>query len=221
MLLERDGTLNSCYDLVSLYFGEEMYENGFATLDSIPIKYDLTGPQMAQYNHMEQLFEMIYQVDTSQLKIASLDSTQILSLINMSAQDATLPGAYARDLLIMGGHLDYDEPIIDPGTLKVSKVWKRDDPSTIRSSDYLLKVYPNPSNSYFIVEYRQLKGINGSGKTSIVIADIYGKEIMDLQADRYYDQVIVPTCGFSSGSYFVALKVDGSVKKTVKISVVK
>ncbi len=221
MLLRQDGTLNSCYDLVSLYFGEEMYETGFAVLDSIPFKYNLTGSQMVQYNQMEQLFEIMYQVDTSQIKTGSLDSIQIQTLMGMAVQDAALPGAYARDLLIMGGQLDYDEPIIDPGTLKVSKVWKHDDPSTIKSSDYLLKVYPNPSNGYFIVEYRQLKGIKGSAETSIVIADISGKEIKELPADRYYDQVVVTTSGFSSGNYFVALKVDGAIKKTVKISVVK
>ena len=220
MLLQQDGTLNSCYDLVSLYFGDEMYETGFATIDSIPVKYDLTGSQVVQHNQMEQLFEIIYKVDTSQLKVGTLDSIQIQTLINMSFQDANLPGAYARDLLIMGGHLDYEEPIIDPGILKASKDWKHNDPSTIKSSEYLLKVYPNPSKTYFIVEYRQLKGINGSGKTSIVVTDIYGKEIMEIPADRYYDQVVVRTNMFSSGSYFVALKVDGAVKKAIKVSVV-
>ncbi len=220
MLLQKVGTLNSCYDLVSLYFGDEMYQTGFATLDSIPVKYELPGSQMVQHNQLEQLFEIIYKVDTSQLKVGSLDSIQIQTLMNMSIQDVTLSGAYARDLLVAGDLIDYHEPIIDPGTLKVSKVWKHNDPSTIKSSDYLLKVYPNPSNTYFIVEYRQVKGIYGSGKTTIVVSDIYGKEIMKMPADRYYDQVVVTTNGFSSGSYFVVLKVDGAVKKTVKVSVV-
>jgi hypothetical protein len=170
---------------------------------------------------MEQLFEIIYKVDTSQLKVGALDSIQIQTLINMSFQDANLPGAYARDLLVMGNLIDYHEPIIDPGTLKVSKKWDRPDPSTVKNSEYLLKVYPNPAKNYFIIEYRLLMGDNDTKKASIAFVDINGKEKITLQLDRYYNQVVVPVTEFPSASYFVEFKVDGVIRRTVKVSVVK
>lgn len=220
-LLNKDGSLSSQYDLIALYYRKGMYSMGNTILANIPTNYALTDNELLVYNKYVSLFPLIYQVTTNPNGIESLDSIQLALMGTLAVDDKALPGAYARNLMIKTGHLQYEEPILIGSTEKASKKWKLDDPSHSNYKDYSLRVYPNPASNYFIVEYRTETELNPGTTLVVTLTDMKGHELLSFIPKRKFDQVVVPTDNFSSGSFVVSLKINGKQKEQVKLIISK
>ena len=82
------------------------------------------------------------------------DSSQAVTLRQITADNCFFPGPWARNILIASSLLDYNEPIVNESTLKVSRKEKYHWTHS-RTIAAEMKVFPNPAEDYIIVEYAQ------------------------------------------------------------------
>ena len=150
-----------------------------------------------------------------------LDSNQVIVLNNLAQNDNDLPGAYARNLLVMNGHLQYHEPIILPTSLKDERKRHDIDPSHSDYKNYWLKIYPNPAKYSFTAEYRTIKEKSSNSDIIVSITDLNGHEVNAYPANRNFDQITISTENLADGEYFVLLKVNGKPVDHVKLTVNK
>ncbi len=220
-IVSEENTLMSRYDLVSLYYKKGMFETGNALLNNIPSIFQLTGDQQTIHDMYVALFPIIQQIVIDSNGLGSVDSMQVATLSVLAQNDQYAPGAYARNILIKKGVLQYQEPILIATNLKETRRWKLNDPSHGSYDEFMLKIYPNPAKGYFVVEYRAAKETNQKGSLSVTLTTIAGKEVMNFSAGRNYDQIAVPTDNLPSGSYIVSLKWNGRTIDHVKLIISK
>nr|NQU92402.1 T9SS type A sorting domain-containing protein [Bacteroidota bacterium] len=79
-----------------------------------------------------------------------------------------------------------------------------------------LEVYPNPSKDFVILGYRFDKETAGT----IEIRDVTGQTMQSIPFAGIQDQVTVMTRTWTTGIYMISLVIDGTVKETVKFTLV-
>ena len=144
------------------------------------------------------------------------DSTHIQSLVNISDNYQTLPEVYAMNILIHEGVFIYDEPVYFPDYFKsISAFGERE---TTFDEENILKVFPNPAGTYFIVEHnlKQYKGV-----FKLIVSDMHGKTIDEHYLDSEQNQQLIPTLIYPSGIYLIQLYVNGILQETEKLSISK
>jgi len=221
-LLKRDGSLNSTYDLVSLWFDQKQYDSVYSLLNQIPAVYSLSPQEEESHARFTSLYPILHQVDTSVAGINSLTSSQVATLTSMAGNDLDLPGAYARNLLIMKGSLAYEEPIIFPtANTKASLIRHSYNPSLTNHEKSFIRVFPNPAKNYFIVEYLMEKKEGGNGNSWLTLYDLNGRVILNHSARKGFDQLVVPTGDIPAGNYLLRLTRDGALLDKVKLTIMK
>jgi len=165
--------------------------------------------------------ELVFTIQMSTPLEESIDSSQIATLQTLAIHTKTLPGAYARNILIKKGALQYEEPVLLATTLKQTKKWQSNDPSHGNYQEFFLKVYPNPANHYFIVEYRTERDVKPGSVIFVTVTDISGHEVLNFLVKRNFDQVVVPTDNLPAGTYIISLKLNGKQKDQVKLIINK
>lgn len=203
----------SKYRLAFHYLKERDSTTLFATLDLIPIEFDLTLNEMDLHDQYEALFDVLWQTNDP---VYGIDSTQLQSLMDISENSRTIPGIYALNMLIQDGVVFYDEPVYFPDYFKSVTTYGEWD-STIDKEDFL-KVFPNPAGAYFIVEHnlKQYEGV-----FMIVVTDMLGKAIDSHYLRSEQNQQVISTFDYTSGMYLVQLIVNGVHKETEKLSISK
>ena len=216
-LVNSVGSLGSRYELAWLYNSKSMFVESNSVLNLIPQQFTLKPDELECHSKFVFLNSIMQQLISDSLGLQSLDSLQINELSEISADDRNLVGAYARNLLNITGHLQYNEPIILPESTTKS-AWRRNFTSGTLSSDpYFLSVFPNPATSYFTVEYSINKALPQGASVSIVVTDISGHPLKMFVRTKLYDQIIIPTRELLSGTYLLSLKTGGVTRKTVKL----
>ena|ERR1700722_19713936 len=78
--------------------------------------------------------------------------------------------------------------------------------STVTTENSKLKIYPNPTNDYSVIEASS----NCPGNINIALYDLSGEKIQTIFDGKLIGQrkLICPTSQLSSGMYFVALQTD-------------
>jgi len=88
--------------------------------------------------------------------------------------------------------------------------------STQNSKDNKFKVYPNPANNYFIVEYKlESKELN----SEIQIINNLGKIIKIIKLDKRIGEEVIDTKSLSSGIYMINLYINGKIIDSQKLSI--
>ncbi|MBC8320170.1 MAG: T9SS type A sorting domain-containing protein [Bacteroidetes bacterium] len=194
-----------------------LYQNDsigvFNTLDNILVELDLTLHEEDVHQQYEDFFDVLWQTHCNTIGI---DSTNIQSLLDISEDYSALPGVYAMNILIHEGELVYNEPVYFPDYFKsvsAFRTWK----DTYATED-VIKVFPNPAGTYFIVEHN-LTGYEGEFK--IVVSDIHGKTVGSYKINSAQNQQVISTLNYPSGIYLVQLYVNGVLKETEKLSISK
>jgi len=82
----------------------------------------------------------------------------------------------------------------------------------------IVDIYPNPASANATLEYSLARG---SGSASIVVRNLLGAEIMDLQLKGATGKAIFPVNSMKNGVYFYSLVVDGQIQSTQKLVVNK
>ena len=82
----------------------------------------------------------------------------------------------------------------------------------------IIDIYPNPAITNATVEYSLARG---SRSASIVVRNLLGAEIMDIQLKGSTGTAILPVHNMDNGVYFYSLVVDGQVRSAQKLVVKK
>ncbi|MDP1624097.1 MAG: T9SS type A sorting domain-containing protein [Bacteroidales bacterium] len=147
-----------------------------------------------------------------------MDSTDIQTLISITTSGQGQVSAFARNLLLAAGKTTYTEPIFLPESgLRSSK---RDKYRGVKThfKENVLKVYPNPAKTHFIVEYHLL---DIGKKCCIEINDIMGKTLKIIPITIAEDQKIIPVNTMSQGVYVVTLKNYGKSIQQAKVTLIR
>jgi hypothetical protein len=121
----------------------------------------------------------------------------------------------------MINNIQYDEPIILPG-LVTKPAWKpNNNTSYLYNELYYLKVFPNPANTYYIIEYQVNTALLPEEVISLLVINQLGHPVRYFERKYKYDQITVSTKDLPPGIYFVALKIGQTTVKTRKIVITR
>lgn len=217
-LLQNEEAIQEKYRLAFLYLQLHDSLQAEATLDDIPDSYELTDEQLAIHGYYLELFDLLRELEIDSLSILKPDSIQISTLQTLALNDAYLPGVFARNILLVNGLIEYQEPVVLPDPLKSAEVRKdygKMNVNPVTGASRLL-IYPNPSNQYIIVEFH----LDNDGMESYIdILDASSIKVGEMQLHGSQNQVVVPVNNLKPGLYLVRLMVDQRVIESKKVAV--
>jgi len=216
-LCSYKNTPGSYYDLATWFHNKGQNFKSDSILNLIPMVFPLTNKQQENHQAYIELFNIAAEIVADTTGVFNVDSVRASALQAIVNTNNDIPGAWARNTLIAAGKITYQEPIILPdSSLKSTKRDKYTGAKHAKTS-LKLKVYPNPANDYFIVEY-QLK--NNLSRGTINILDVTGTLMKSYVVSDKINQVIIPTIDLMTGFYLVTLDIEGIRVESGKINVI-
>jgi len=183
-------------------------------LNETPSVFSLDAGQMNTHARYVGLFEVLVRL---QADSTWLDSTLTASLHTLSQQDDDEPGIYARNLLIKYGLIAYVEPVYLPEFFKRSRTWDKPGHAIPQKISYL-KVFPNPANTYIIIEY-DLCGINRPAL--LKMTDLAGRNMATLSINDSRNQQVFDVSNFNSGVYLIGLIQNDQMIDIHKVTLIR
>jgi hypothetical protein len=216
-LYETDYWLSSHYMLMQYYLDRLDYLSAGGILQNIPSQFNLTERQTSVYQKYLTLLTLYPQMYNDTLGYLAPDSVQTIALQLLAADDNDFPGAFARNLLIASGFLDYQEPIVSESMLKSSRKGRYQWTNS-RPISSVLKVFPNPAKDIIIAEYKTNNILN---KALIIITDAKGSFIRSYKLIKNENQLIIPVENLPSGLYLIQLHVNGKLKESRRVAIIR
>jgi len=210
--LNTESSLKAKYNLIYWYIENEDFISASNVLQAIPASFDLTSTESLKHQKTTTLLQLLDQLTNDSLGFICPDSVQSAALLQLIANVDDLPGNFARNILLAGNLISYEEPVVIGTTLKHSK-W----PNRVRktqTNESFVKIYPNPCRDYFIVEYLN-EDYNLSG--FLELKDLSGRTILTSQFLPGYDQTIIPLLGLRPCIYFLYYQNSNGIKNVYKI----
>jgi len=210
-VLESTEQLKAMYETAFLCLSKKDTVSANSILNIIPQQFNLNAPLQ---NEHESYLELFYVLHNLQADSCIIDSALIQRLFDLTNYENSLPGIYSRNLLESKNLLFYDETVYlaNIPTKGYSIVSSNKDNEEAKSP--YLEIFPNPSNSFFIIKY-DLREFNSVG--TILISDQAGKIIKMFSINDRQNQKIVETSTLSSGMYLVSLYVNDKLKANAKL----
>jgi hypothetical protein len=200
-----------------LAFCKLNYEDSTEVIDilnNIPIDYDLTPNQSNTYEYYLDLFDMLVAMHADSVRI---DSTSYPELISFMDETNEIPGIYARNILVINNIIAYSEPVYLPTILKNEPIKEKKQDKNYNYGTFL-KVYPNPVNSYVIIEYNLEKL---ETKANLSITDANGKKLYHMNINDRRNQFILDTRTYSAGIYLIRLLSDNTLIENQKFIIAR
>ena len=216
-LYQSDNRLSTSYLLAQYYLDHLNFSQAVNILQNIPSQFELNERQTEIYETSLALVILLPKMFIDTLGYLVPDGVQTAALEQLVGNGVYFSNAWSRNILIACGLLNYDEPIVFTNQVKSSR---RDQYHWLSSGSNTLKfrVYPNPVKEFFIVEYRKNDPMD---KAKIEIFDINGKDIRSVPLLKNDNLQVISALGLSSGTYLIQLNVNGKVKESRKIFVVR
>jgi len=215
-LFENETDLDAKYRLGFLYSGNDRYEQGLNVINSISGAFDLNNTQEEEYQSMNGYFSLLEALcDSSDL--TNPDSLMLSSLYDIYINGNGLAVQYARNILLALNEIEYEEPIILPFPYKTGKQEGFNAPDVTCEKSHLLIIYPNPSNSYLIIEYEFEKQPENA---LVVISEAGGKRIKTVHLNKQIDQKLLDIRDFKQGMYIATLFVNRITRESVKFTII-
>ncbi len=205
------------YALAFEYLNKYDSANAIATIDSIPMLFKLSTRQLTSHQIFEDYFDVLSGFVKQDKTIFQADSVQkaLLSSIYYSASGNEK--VLLRNLLIAIDSLDYNESFILPCSFKTTNGYIKQPDELDVKDIYHLRIYPNPSKDYIILEY-----LNDLDKPVLVcITDLSGKLITSFTLNKSRDQRIVDTRNWKAGVYIATLKINDNDMESMKLIITK
>lgn len=201
------------YDLAFHYLNEKDTLNAMDAISSIPAIFPLTQSQQSAHQNYEDFFTML--LDSKCLSAGEFvpDSLELLILHEIDEENSIQVSAWARNILQVWDSLTYQEPIIILDTSLKSAIIRHSENDFESGNECFLKIYPNPSNNFFIVEYKVPDFASGA---KISINDLKGTTIKEISLTSSQNQLVLSTETFINGTYICKLVVDSEVKASTK-----
>ena len=214
-LLAGANTLNAQYQLALLYLNRGEYTQGSNVLSNVPIHFALSTEELTTHQNMVDYYNWLVAVEQDNGNLLYPDSTQQQQLWDIALSDSSGAGVYARNLLVSLDETTYNEPIILPDMYKSTRAMEDYDKLLHTDVPNFLKLFPNPTKDYVILEYILETNVTAS----ILIQDIKGNTIHSLDIMNQQDQVTVITHDWKPGLYIAGLYVNGRLIESAKFTV--
>jgi hypothetical protein len=161
---------------------------------------------------MTNYYEWLSGIPQNGNNILAADSAQIAQLWDINNGEARRARVYARNILTYLGEAEYEEPIILPDLLKSSKEIQEYQDLLNTKQPQFLKVFPNPSRNYIIIEYT----LEVPGNALIEIHQTNGIKDRKIDINNSEDQIVVDTRDWRPGIYIISLIVNEKIIESVK-----
>jgi hypothetical protein len=211
-ILQGENNPTADYQLALLHLNENDSSSAYSTLNNIPVLFDLAQDEQDVHDLYADLFDILWHISTDTIPI---DSLQILSLLDISEHYRSIPGIYARNILVNRNLLIFNEAVYLPDIQKSIPAWETGESS---ETEQLLYVFPNPARNYIIAYYR-IPQINIS--PSITLSNISGKIIFASEINDSENQIVIEIDDYPSGIYVVHLYNNSQLIESVKVVISK
>jgi Secretion system C-terminal sorting domain len=183
--------------------------------EDIPATCEFTRYDMAEWEAFGMWLDLREEMLLQGKDFVALSTSEVASLTDMAETHwNSYAGRYAQEILnqYYGGEYDI-EPMVNWGIggPKGSRIATGDVAS-------LLKVYPNPTSDYFIV---QLALPSFIGSYQLVITDAIGKIVHQASITTMQQQLAIDVQQWASGTFQISVMNGGSIIETKEINVVR
>jgi hypothetical protein len=217
-LFSFHNTLASQYNKAEWLNANGDHQLAKSTLEAIPGLFTLSPSQVETNNRYIDFVELYEQIYSDTTGLFNIDSTTAVSLQTIALSNSGVPTAFARNILIANGLINYTEPILlSDSNLKSSD---KEEIKGAKSSgdDSFLTVYPNPAKSYFVVKFKVEQFLKPG---SLNLYDENGKKVKSLRFTSSKDQLVFPVTDLQSGVYIMSLESGRTRIESVKITIIK
>lgn len=216
-LLENASYLTPHYQLVLLYAANHKYTEASQKLQSVPVDFNLSTKQQSEhqgYTDLVTIFEHCY---NNAIDLFNPNDSIVTELFALYLADVGKPSAYARNLLIAAGELDYVDGITITPNLgeKSGRFYDRTRPANENAKSFV-NVYPNPASDHLIIEHSfsnstvGIKIFDNSGRFQKSVVFDSGTEVSDISISD-----------LKSGIYFLQILVNEQFVETKKITILR
>lgn len=213
-LLQADEGLASKYRLVMLFVETGNIAVSTELLNLIPVQFSLQGLLLARHQEIVEFCNLTLEVAAQEGGWMQADESQLQQL-NKFLLSATPISAWAKNILLALGTLDYVEPVIVPD-LSVS-VQDEERFSEIMSNHAprVLEVNPNPANDFVIIGWALNSEQTGC---IIVIRNMIGETLHSFSINSTFGSQTIDTKNWQPGLYVLTLYCDGNIIESIKFT---
>jgi len=218
-LFQNDNSITSKYLVAFKYLeiNDTLHLN--LTLTSIPLSFLLDNSQLQLHQDYLSYFQILKSLKSKHQNWHQLPQNIVYQLQTLAGNSKEPVRTFARNILIMNNFMDYSEPITlpnentksapDKGFIKTSKI----------SSQTYMKLYPNPSNQYIIIEFNLKEKYNSGRTVQFLVSNITGSQLCKFYSGKSQDQMLFNTSLYPSGQYICTLIIDGKLIESQKFTI--
>jgi hypothetical protein len=209
--LKLKNSVRSAFELAVLYLNMGEVSEADKTLNSIPSQFTLLADERTDYLDFSSVYLVMRELRLNLQTVNDLSDKQAETLKRIMEMNHNLPGAWARNLLISGGRLHYQEPFIPPVFEEKSLV--------AAENTATLNIFPNPASNEVTVTFKAID--EESVGATICVYDMTGTRIFAEKLRTGCSRLVIQTPEWPSGLYLVSLETDGTVMESVKLNIVR
>ena len=210
--LQSENQLWAEYSIAFEYFNQKDSFNTMNTLNAIPNNLNLNTSQSTQHQLYLDYFELMLQLNAIGKSIFQADSANIDELYNMYNNATGMLKTMLRNVLIAVDTLEYNEPYIFPNGLKSGKIRRIPVKKLYESNSF--KMYPNPAQTYVVVEYSTK---DESPEGYIRLLDNGGKTVKQIALIGNHDFIVIPLQYLPPGIYIFKFVINNQQIKAEKL----
>ena len=219
-LFASDHELSSWYQLAFEYLSNTDSLGIQNTLNNLPFAFNLSPEENALHQSYLSYFEVLNALADQGKSIKDISQEQVATLQSL-IQNANEPvRTLARNVLIANNLCDYKEPIILPGETKSTKQ-KMNTKTGKNALPTYMKLFPNPTKRYIIVEYNLKDHYTAGTEGEIIITNMQGQQVFRKIIHKLQDQELIGTLSLSMGTYLCTLKFSNKVIETQRFVIVR
>jgi hypothetical protein len=218
-LLGRDPRIMAKYELVFARFAKNQDNEAIQLLNSLPQNFVMDESQTEEYNDYVVLAVIYANLKENNKTWQEMSLSQKQALQQLANKQKNTADIFAINIMQTVDNYSYIEPILLDGVGGGKMLFGIGESTNSQSenSDMQFKVYPNPANDYFLIDYMLTEESVGA---KIEIRDINGKIVKSILILNPQNQLVIETKGMKNGIYFVCLVNNGAVIKQSKLTIV-
>ncbi len=206
-ILQNVNELWAKYAMVCEYYRKGDSAAVMNTLNIIPETFNLTENEASQHQLYENYFNVLLQLSSVSKSIYEADSSSVAGLYSIYNDATGRLKASIRSVLMVIDTLTYHEPYIFPDEFKSGKIRRIPVKKIYEKNE--MKIFPNPTNNYVIIEY-MIKDISNT-KGFINIFDNNGKCLEHITLIYNHDYLVIPFRDLPNGIYICNFVVNNEI----------
>jgi len=220
VLLNADHLLSSKYQLAFEYLGKKDTSGVRTTMNNIPSHFSLTPEETSLYQSYLTYFGIMNNLAAQGKTITDMSPSQLATMQSLMENGSDPVQSLSRNVLIANNLFSYTEPIILPDETKSAKQKTPIKAGKITTVSFM-KLFPNPANQYFVIEYNFKDKFNTGQTGEITITTLKGQKVLHKLINNSTDQVLITTSALPVETYLCTLSLSGKVLETQRFIIVR